>query len=177
MGCDIRRRPRERERPARRSRNFSQRDRCRNIHHPLRHQHSMPVLYRSSGAMFALSRPLTHRRGTQRLDAGRSIAACDRSSILSLISGNVAVGRRGDKPPKQTSSYKSEARHIANREHSLANSSVAASRPRPFAYFYSLCARFEALPVGVQGTGERFGPFSATAIFCDCFARLVEAFP
>ena len=57
--------------------------------------------YRSSGAIFSLARPLTHRRGTQHRDAGWSISWCGRSSSLSSIGSNVAVARRSDKRGKK----------------------------------------------------------------------------
>jgi hypothetical protein len=144
---------------------FSQIDRCRDIHHPLRHRLSMPVLVRSSGAIFSLSRLLTHRRGTQRLDAGWSIARCDGSSILSSIGGNVAVGRRSDKPKRNIAEVEGDERHILfGVVGALAGFAPRADRAL-LAIFIGSGELWRAAGSVLFGTGRRADPFDADGYF------------
>ena len=134
--------------------------------------------YRSSGAMFALSRPLTHRRGTQRLDAGWSIARCDGCSSLSSIGSNVAVDRRCDNGSKQTSG-KRKVRHVTFRF-----ASGGGEQPGWVAPATLHCLFSQALHAARRAVRQRVREPVSTlvrsvpkVIFCGCVARRFETFP
>lgn len=137
----------------------------------------MPARIRSSGAIFALSRPLTHRRGTQRLDAGWSIAGCGGSSILSSIGGNVAVARRIGRigHPPETNIRQPKGTYVTFL--SAVRGVSAHFSDAAFAYFYRLTVPRGAPRIGFIGTGARTNSFDRRGYFLRPRCAPLSGFP